>query len=53
MVGSIEVCDYLLEFGAIGVIGVIPVFFSPFDVVVQMFVPPSELFQEGLMVLVV
>ena len=50
MAGYIDVCDYLLEFGAIDVI---PFFFSPFDVVVQMFVPPSELFQEGLMVLVV
>ena len=49
MVGSIEVCDYLLEFGAIDVI---PVFFSPFDVVVQVFVPSSEFLQGRLMALV-
>ena len=49
MVGFIDVCDYLLEFGAIYGI---PVLFPPFDVVVQVFVPPSEFWQGRLMVLV-
>ena len=49
MVGSIEVCDYFLEFGDIDVI---PVMFSPLDVVVQAFVLPSEFLQGRLMVIV-
>ena len=49
MVGFIDVCDYLLEFGAIDIIPAPP---PPFNVVVQVFVPSSEFLQGRLMVLV-